>query len=539
MLQILLVDDEHYVVDDLTIAFPWEEFGIGKVHQAYSGVQAAQILQEHPVDILITDIAMPGMNGLELVGLVKEHHPHTKCILLTGFSDFEYAVEALKHGVLEYLVKPLDQSQLRATLHATVTKIHEELSMAASLDLAKLAFREHLPMLKDKLLSELVQGKKFRPDELADKMNHYQISIHEQEVVHLVLVRLEERFTNYGSDSQLLFEYAVINIAEEIFGDSFVVWQCRDPYEYLVFLLKYKEEGKGLCPEQVLKQLNNKADQLHYNVNEYLKGGISVVVSNPGLFTQDVRKMYEDAVYALKQQVGSRQGYLLSVGGRPQQAQVQPLRILYEPPTLIHLLETGQWEGYKERLARIQQEYDSWEGCSEEYFEEIRSLLLSSFHYIAHKNQKLLSDLVGYERMHKSSFRSMEQLMRWGEELAELLKDQLETDTQTNQQKIIQEISSFLDVSYANASLQTVADHVSLHPSYVSRLFKQVTGSSISDYIHKLKMERALAQLRDSDAKVYEISEQLGYSNSQYFIKVFKDEFGMTPQDYREKTGVK
>lgn len=537
MLQILLVDDEQYVVDDLKVAFPWTEFGIGKVHKAYSGLQATKILQEQPVDILITDIAMPGMNGLELVGFVKENHPQTKCILLTGFSDFEYAVEALKNGVLEYLVKPLDQTQLRMTLDSTVRKIHEELTMVASLERAKLAFKELLPMLKDKLLSELVQGKKFQVDELAKKMINYNISIQERDSVYLILIRLEERFTNYGTDSQMLFEYAIINIAEEIFGDSFVLWQCRDPYEYLVFLLKYKEEGRDLSKEQVLKQLNNKADQLYFNVNEYLKGGISVVISFPGLFTQDVRKMYEDAVYALKQQVGNRQGYLLSVGGSPKQTIVQPLRILYEPPTLTHLLETGQWDGFKERLERIRQEYDSWNGCSEEYFEEIRSLLLSSFHYIAHKNQMLLSDLVGYDRMHKSSFRSMEQLIRWGEEVADLIKDQLEIDTQTNQQKVIQEIRSFLDRSYADASLQTAADHVSLHPSYVSRLFKQLTGSSISDYIHKVKMERALAKLKDSEAKVYEISEQLGYSNSQYFIKVFKDEFGMTPQDYRAKIG--
>ncbi|CAM3723908.1 MULTISPECIES: response regulator [Paenibacillus] len=539
MLQILLVDDEQYVVDDLKVAFPWTEFGIGQVHKAYSGLQAKQLLQEHPIDILITDIAMPGMSGLELVGYTRESHPQTKCILLTGFSDFEYAVEALKHGVLEYLVKPLDQNKLRSALESTIQKIQEDLRMSASLDNAKLAFNEHLPMLKDKLLCELIQGKKFKAGELAEKMAIYQISIHEQDRIYLVLIRLEERFTNYGPDSQMLFEYAVINIAEEIFGDSFEVWHCRDPYEYLVLILKHKEDEEEPDHDNVMKQLNYKADQLHYNVNEYLKGGISVVVSYSGLFAQDVRTMYEDAVYALRQQVGNCQGYLLSVAGKPKETSVQPLTILYEPPSLIHLLETGQWTGYKERLNRIKQECGSLSGYNEEYFEEIRSLLLASFHYIAHKNQKLLSDLVGYERMQRSSFRSLEQLIRWGEDLADLLKDKLETDTRSAQQKVVHEIRNYVDHSYADASLQAAADHVSLHPSYVSRLFKQVTGSSISEYIHKVKMERALVQLKDSEAKVYEISEQLGYSNSQYFIKVFKEQFGMTPQEYREKAAVR
>ncbi|NMO97602.1 response regulator [Paenibacillus lemnae] len=535
MLQILLVDDEHYVVDDLQVAFPWTEFGIGTVHKAYSGYQAMQILQKVPVDILITDIAMPGMSGLELVNFTKENYPKTKFILLTGYSDFEYAVEALKNGVLEYLLKPLDQSKLRSALQSTILKIQEELSLSASLDRAKLAFREHLPLLKDKLLCELIQGKKYAAGELMEKLSSYQISIREQEGIYLILVRLEERFTSYGSDSQTLFEYAVINIAEEIFRDSFEIWQCRDPYEYLVFVLKHKEEEEVLDKDSVMKRLNQKAEQLHYNVNEYLKGGISVVLSYPGVFPQEVRVMYEDAVYALRQQVGNRQGYFLSVAGKPHKTSVQPLRILYESPSLIHLLETGQWHAYKERLHRIQEECDSLSGYNAEYFEEIRSLFLASFHYIAHKNQKLLSDLVGYERMQKSSFRSLDQLIGWGEELADMLRDKLETDTRSNQQKVVEEIRNFIDHSYANTSLQSAADHVSLHPSYVSKLFKQVIGVSISEYIYQVKMEQALIQLKDSDAKVYEISEQLGYANSQYFIKVFKEQFGMTPQDYREK----
>ncbi|PZD95290.1 DNA-binding response regulator [Paenibacillus sambharensis] len=535
MLQILLVDDEQYVVDDLEIAFPWEEYGISRVHKAYSGSQAIQIMENFPIDILLSDIAMPGMSGLELVGYARNSNPRIKCILLTGYSDFEYAVEALKNGVMEYLVKPLDQNKLRLALQTAAEAINEELLQSASYDQAVLAYREHLPLVKDRLLYEIIQGKKFRTEYLNKKLADYRIPIRDQDTVYLLVVRLEEHFTSYDADSQLLYEYAVANIAEEILGEDFAVWHCRDAYEYLVFILKHTGEDLQQDEQAVLDKLKGHADQLHYKVNEYLKGGITVILSSSGMFVRDVRSMYEETLSALRQQAGVHNGYFLSVADKPANIPVQPLRMLYEPPTFIHLLETGQWAGFKERLERVKQVCEGLPGHNEEYFEEIRSVLLAAFHYIAHKNRELLSDLVGHELLNKPSFRSLAQLVGWGQGIADILKDKLEHDTKSNQQRIVQEICNFIDQRYAEASLQSIADYAALHPSHVSRLFKQVSGISISEYIHHVKMERAVTQLRETESKIYEISDKLGYSNSQYFIKVFKEQFGMTPQEYREK----
>lgn len=534
MLQILLVDDEQYVVDDLELAFPWQEFGIEKVYKAYSGPQAIQVMEQVPVDIVITDIAMPGMSGLELVKQVRRTHRRIKCILLTGYAEFEYAREALQQGVVEYLVKPLDHQKLRAALESTIKTIQTELDRTASYQQALLAFKEHLPALKDKLLAELIQGKAYPEERLKDKLAGYQLNFRLQDPVFLFLIRLEEHFTNFGLDSQLLFEYAVTNIACELLEEGFEVWHCRDAYENLVFLVKSRE-GDPADPGKILKQLTHKTHQLHSSVNEYLNGGISVILSYPGVFPQDIRSMYDDSLSALRQQVGNDQGYFISLTDKQKSSPVQPLKDLYASPTLMHLLETGQWQGYKERLQQMKDFSNSLPAYNEEYIEEIRSMILGSFHYIAHKNHALLSDLVGRELLEKTLFRSVSQLITWGETMVDTLQGKLERDTRNNRLDIIKDIQSCIAANLAQASQQFVADAVSLHPAYVSRLFKQVTGTSISEYILNLKMEQAVASLRDSDLKIYEISEQLGYANSQYFIKVFKEQFGMTPQDYRGK----
>lgn len=534
MVHILLVDDEQYVVDDLMLAFPWEELGSTKVHKAYSGYQALEIIESYPIDIVITDIAMPGMNGLELVKQVRQKSQKIRCFLLTGYAEFEYAREALHQGVVEYIVKPLDHNQLKLALAKVISLIQADIEKNASYQKALLTFREYLPALKEKLLHELIQGKMYSTEALNDRLINYHLNFSQKDIVYLTLIRLEEHFTSFGHDSQLLFEYAVSNITCEMLA-SFEVWHCRDNYENLVFLVKSRDNFLQQDTENIVKQLGNITQQLHHNVNNYLKGGISVILSYGGEFSKDLNTMYEDALAALRGQIGNEKGYFLSLTDKGKTTRIEPLKLIYSPPTLIHLLETGQWVVYKKRLHDLNEVLGDLPDYNEEYIEEVHSLILSSFHYIAHTNHVLLSELVGRELLEKTIFRSFPQLVEWSEKLVDTLESKLERETKTNQQATINEIQNCIVGNLSEASLQYVADYVSFHPAYVTKLFKQCTGTSVSEFISNKKMEQAVSWLRDSDLKVYEISDQLGYSNSQYFIKVFKEKFGITPQEYRVK----
>ncbi|MCP1184544.1 response regulator [Paenibacillus sp. 1781tsa1] len=538
MHQILLVDDESYVIDDLEISFPWDDYRIERIHKAYSGMQALSILDEQTVDIVITDISMPVMNGLELIRQIKAARPNLPCILLTGYAEFEYAKEATKHGVVEYLLKPLDIEKLAACLESTVLSIEEHIRRALFYEQAMNSFREHLPSLKDRLLNQLIEGNRYTEDALNEKLEHYHLPFHAEDEVQLVLVRLEEHFTRHTTSSLQLFEYAVTNIACELFNTVFHTWHCRDRYDYLVFLLKLSHRKQLPEQDQVEDQnqdLTHISLQLHHNVNEYLKGGISVILSQKGELQHDIRDMYEQALSALKKQVGNGTGYFLSLQESYRPVSIRSLHILYEPPTFNHLLETGQWEVFKERLHRIEAGYSTLPEQTEEHLDEIQIILLSAFHYIAHKNHALLSDLVGNEWVTRVPFRSVSQLTDWAENMLDRLRMKLEEQSLDEQHDVIHQIKTFVSTHLHSLSLQSIADHVSLHPVYVSKLFKQLQGISLSEYILSVKMDLALYLLNHSQDKVYEISDKLGYANSQYFIKVFRDKFGMTPQDYREQ----
>src|SRR5690606_14808348 len=116
MLQLLLVDDEPYVVEDLFVTIPWESLNIEHVHLAYSAMEALDILKQHPIDIVVTDINMPEISGLELIQTIRKDWSHIKCVLLTGYAEFDYAKQAISQNVSDYLLKPITDEDFIFTL---------------------------------------------------------------------------------------------------------------------------------------------------------------------------------------------------------------------------------------------------------------------------------------------------------------------------------------------------------------------------------------------------------------------------------------
>lgn len=535
MFHLLLVDDETYVVDDLEVAFPWGSCGISKVFKAYSANEALRIIHTERIDIVITDISMPRMNGLELIQSIRSAQLKIKCLLLTGYAEFDYAKEAIHQGVVEYLVKPLDHAKLHACLQSTVQSIMDEMEQAASYDHAMRAFKEHLPHLKDKLLNELIQGYRYSDEELQYKLRSYHLDVELSDELFMLIIRLEERFSRLGNSDMNLFQYAVANIVTEMLNESFTLWHCSDANHHLVFLLKPRGTHAGPELTHAARLLSGLVERIHRNVHDYLKGGISIVSTYPGRFPADISDMYDQAILALRRQAGKEHGHLLQLAERPESVNIRPLSMLYAPPTFMHLLETSQWDEFLNRLSMLRTVFNELPEQTEEHLEEVKSVLLSSFHYVAHKNHVMLSEWSSQQAIQPSDLRSFAQIQEWAESLIALIRNKLEKDVALHQEGLIQVIKGYIDSNLAMVSLQSIADHVSFHPVYVSKLFRKLCGSSISDYLLKLKMEHALSYLRDTQDKVYAISEKLGYSNSQYFIKVFKEYYGMTPQEYREK----
>lgn len=536
MAQLLIVDDEAHVVDRLAMTVDWRSIGIDLVYKAYSGQEAIELLNQFSIDIVITDIRMPGMNGLQLISEIDRQWPKTKSILLSGYSEFEYAKQAMQFQTEDYLLKPVKTEDLLATVARVLRKLEREWEEVISARRMTYTLKEHLPLLRANLLHELLQGKYRDGSVLREKMARLELGSEAWRQFSLMAVRLDEGFEeSSGSGEDSWKEYAVANMAEEVFGSRYSLWHAKDAHDYFIFLLTPKQETDGEDPGW----LERTASVLQSAVGVYLKGKVSIMISGAGVFPTDVPAAYNRSITAFRNRIGHEPEQLMRLeDGEDAAAEVRSLESLYEPPALIHLLEAARWEAVEEKYRRIFAGAENGEAISEEQLLEIYLAIASAYTFIAHKNGRLLADMLGadYERMTSGMpFHSVYHLKEWSFRTLKALQEDMVKETRDNRSSLIDKIRSFIDENVTGElSLQSVADRVKLHPVYVSKVYKLETGENISDYIQRVRMEKAQSMLVRSDEKVYAIAARLGYQRPHSFISAFKKTFGMTPQEYRD-----
>ncbi|MBD0382477.1 response regulator [Paenibacillus sedimenti] len=538
MIQLLIVDDEVHVVERLFSTIQWGSVGVEQVYKAYSGMEALEMLEQISIDIVITDIQMPGISGLQLIDEINRRWPKTKCILLSGYSDFNYAKEAILQGTEDYLLKPVTEEDLLSTVSRVKDKLQREWEEVVSRQRLSYTLKENLPLLRGNLLNDLLQGRKISDQSLREKMQMLELMDYHDHAFAIMMIRLESEFLEYDIGRLSLMEYAIGNMVEELFGEKFDSWHAKDAHDYLVFVMK----GKGLrdAPDkEETAWLERTASVLQSAVKNYLKGKISILVSNWGQFPNDMNGLYNRSLSAFRKRIGNEHELFMRLGDEQAATELTALQRLYEPPTLNHLLEAARWEDTEEKLSVIFDEMEAKYSESQEHLLEVYFSVASAFAYIAHKNGRQLHQLIGadYDRMTEGiPFRTVNQLREWSVRALQRMKEDMDQERKDSRVSLINEIRSFIEQNLASdVSLQSIADHVYLHPVYVSKIYKLETGDNLSDYVNRLRMDKAAYLLKHSQDKIYEIATQLGYQRPHSFNHAFKKHYGMTPQEYRDQ----
>ncbi|MBD2848098.1 response regulator [Paenibacillus sp. IB182496] len=531
MCRVLVVDDHPDQVESILTLVDWGDMGISSVVQAYSGKEAWKLLQQEQCEIVVTDIRMPEMDGLELIGLARARGMQTKFILMSGYADFEYARKAIQYKTVNYLMKPIDPDDLHRTLRQTIEELREERSRDLSYHKAMYTMRENIPKLRSALLRDILYGRVQPGEALFESVSRLDIPFAPDHAVTMLLIRMEEQFEAYHEKHIALFEYAITNMAEEILGETYETWCCKDEHHFLVFALKPKCEGT------LAQQLQDKAKLLQRKVSTYLKGKISILfIQEWGIFPDSIKAYYDTASTAMRKHMRYEKEFVVAVGKEPIDMHIDSMKTIYQSPLLIQLMESGQWERAEERMQAILDELqDKWL-TSTEHMHDVLQVLSSSLTYIAHRHGKQLKDILGEEMLDKAqnrTFRSMKELRLWCEQAFQRVKHQ--AGGSGSKPSVIERVHQFIEQQLSNdVSLQAIAEYVNLHPVYLSKIYKVETGISLSDYILNFRLGRAAELLKHKEVKIYEVGEQVGYQTTHYFIRVFKKRYGMTPQEYRE-----
>ena len=225
MYKVAIVDDEPLVLRGLEHKVAWQEWNCIVCGTGGNGLEGKELIERERPDIVLTDVKMPGMNGLELADYVNRHFPDTVTIVISGYNEFDYAREAMRHQVFDYLLKPIDKEELRKTIRKAIDALHHKLDIRTRSKQFEEMRRETTPIIESSLLLDLMLNHGHEPKTMLERIKELRFTIHKGQVAVFDLSNAWEQYGNGRS----LYQFAMNNILYEIYrnhscGDVNVMW---------------------------------------------------------------------------------------------------------------------------------------------------------------------------------------------------------------------------------------------------------------------------------------------------------------------------
>ncbi|MGG4106225.1 response regulator [Paenibacillus lautus] len=526
---ICFIDDIQSVVDGVSKQINWERHGITVSGTAINGEDGLMLITSCRPDIIVTDIRMPKLDGLELTRRVKELLPRSKVILMTGFSDFEYARQAVQLGAFDFITKPFSL----AHIEEIVVKAKKEIAAIRNQEdhIAELEQRvqESMPFLRQELFTLLLHHKVDK-QEAEQRWEYVKPDLESRDL--LVMILEIDGFDDKHRDSPMneleLARFALKNITEETIALYTRGMVFRDSANRLVAVLNTPLSA----PAAVI------AEACCQHVRLYTSLTISIGIGRPVTYIHELYSSYDQALHALSYHFYTGGNAVISYEDVANTEMSLPRSIRTAEQEMVYALQSGNVDQALLMLDHILNEFTDRSPLPKpEYFislyYELAYMMLRAIQDKVPMNE--LSDLNMIVREGRvSSERSLTDMKKILHSIVTLGCERIENQNGSAAAKIIQEaihyVKSNLD---QDLSLSACAKAVHLSPSYFASLFKKVAGMAFSQFVTQERMELAKRLLLE-DRQIQEIADSLGYVERRYFTDVFKKYTQMTPSEFKQ-----
>ena len=517
-MKVFLVDDEIAIRETLRNIFPWEAQGFQLVGEAPDGEMALPMIRDLNPDILLTDIRMPFMDGMQLCAEIKRLMPWVGVIILSGYDDFTYARQAISLGVKEYLLKPVTASELEAALDRVKKQIEEKRRDRENLT----ALRERLSsgnqFLRDKLLASLFTDEGDNEDDEALRRQMRELGVNLTAGCYAVI---DIAFPAEG-EKRMTCRNALVSLAEMSGGGVYV---CGAPKGARALVL-------GDNPEDTEERAYSFANSAMHLPELAKEKRLLISVGDTVTDFHDIRQSMRNARHARHLQGPEANEERKIIGVNENAGQQTPL----SETELSPLYERLQY-ATEEEVEPILTEYTrSMDPVLALGYLRVAGLMAA---------RRIIQEADGNPREVLSDAQVEETLHTEGEEgfllLAELLKRAIAFRNRNRAgygDPTISRARAYLSEHYAdpNLMLQDVAGEVHLSQSHFSTVFAQETGLTFTQYLTALRIGKAKELLEATEMRSSQIALEVGYNDSHYFSYLFKKTTGMTPSDYRRRS---
>ncbi|CCQ92643.1 putative AraC-type DNA-binding domain-containing proteins [[Clostridium] ultunense Esp] len=520
MHRMIIVDDEAMIRRGLSEKIDWSRWSCQVCGVGANGAEGKMLVDRYRPDIVLTDIKMPAMNGLELAEYVKAHSPETVVILLSGYSDFHFAQEAIRHQVLDYLLKPIEMSDLDPCMSKAVAQVESYKASRQKVERIQSDKRNNEILLESGIFLDLMVNGNRNIELLSKKIDELDIQIKKGMIVVFEVCEISNpEYDKHAS----LYQFAVNNILHETYG--------KFQLQTIIVNIDNKSAVVVKFPPDILPAVSHKraieaTRESVENIEFYLKKRITAGIGDVFSSIDQLHESFQSAfrIVETKRFWGIRDVELrIQVPGssRNELPKVEPILLEAikqgDNEAISVLLET-----YFRKLRESGDRNFSFNGCIRlliELFKLAPDMLKGQ----VTRTIKLLTELRTFEEYRVVVSQTVQDICQWF--AAERNNGMLE-----QVRRYIQD--HFHD---PNVSLQTVADRFQVSVSHLSRLFKKTFGTNFHDYLTSVRIDHAKRLFHDHDQlTVMEVAHRVGFVDSKYFGQVFKRHFHMTPSDYKE-----
>ena len=512
MYQVLLVDDEPVILRNIRKVIDWEKFGFSVCATAQCGEEACELLKEYKPSLVITDVMMPQMNGIELAEFIGENYPKTEVIIISGYDEFDFARSAMRAGVMEYIMKPTKKEELELALWKVRERIQKKADLERNIRELKEEAEKNIPILKNQFFSELADKILPEGQNLLQSLKYYGSGL-EGNPFRLWCFDLdrEEIFDSIPEMRELLWVQLRMIIRDNIRGqfvnDSFVKGKH----------LFYVVEDSDTMPSE-FKNLTRTS----------LSVGVSCVY-------EEYHRLYmarKDCEAALEERCNMGEGSCIFYD-EIRIFSGESVEYNHELMNQICMkLRALNKESAVKLIEKMYAEMRENKAIYQQFYSQTILILTELFNISPdEERKKKIRDVISELNDYKTG--NMLKALVLG--ITEEIVDEAAADSAGKNREIMGQIVRYVEEHLGEEiSLADVADAVHLSKNYLCSIFKREQGETFFSYLTKIRMERAKQLLRKTEHKVYVIAEMVGYTDYPYFSQVFKKHTGITAGEYRE-----
>ncbi len=524
---VVIAEDEKLIRNGIMKSIDWKALNAEVAGLAKNGIEAIKLINEHSPDILLTDVKMAGGNGLDLIKNAKIHYPDLKIVIISGFNSFEYAQQAIKLGVKDYILKPIDIEKLSKIIENLVEEIELERTERKDIEKFENFYNENRQLLLNELFRDLMFGV-ISGQEIEEKFKLCNYENRNCSYIPMILYTEIKNPIEWGSlKSELVKAFNAVLEKWQLKIECLFLLPNEVFYTDITFVLSSTESGREF--NKMIPDIKSAIEQL--SEVTLLAIGYGEIADRMEDLSFSYQMARTHAMFSMISGLNSKDSSAdSSEFGLPMN--------IYETTRLLHdIFEQRDGPRFAEFFITIEKEIADETVDLTQKRTILRNLfvcVLSAGDELGIPVREFFPDLMALFRyINLKTITELSTKIKWA---CETIISQQQTRQERAGKDLMEKAKSFIIDNHSDPllSLETVSSHLSLTPAYFSKLYKTAHGVSYIETLTKLRLEKAVGYLiNNPEMKISAISAHVGYSSPSYFNYIFKKNFGIAPKDYR------